>query len=279
MTDKGCLFLCATPIGNLGDITLRVLETLREADIIACEDTRQTRKLLSRFQISKPLTSYFEHNQEYKGEIILEMLREGKKVALVSDAGMPGISDPGSQLVTSCIEEGLEFYVLPGASAATTALVLSGFDTRRYCFEGFLERKEKEKKKRLAELKNEERTLIFYEAPHRLQATLESMKEIWGAERRIAVCRELTKKFEEVYRGSIEEARTYFAEKGIKGEFVLVVQGAEPIVEERGLGWAEARFAALVATGISPKEAVKQAANEADISKRELYEKVMVKGK
>jgi len=274
--DKGRLFLCGTPIGNLKDITLRVLETLQAVDLIACEDTRQTLKLLNHFSIEKPVTSYFEHNKKYKGEKILEALLEGKDVALVSDAGMPGISDPGQDLVQECIVNGIEVNALPGPVAAITGLVLSGLSTERFSFEGFIPRTKKEKKDFFQQLVKEERTLIFYEAPHRLLETLEIMEEVLG-DRQMAACRELTKKFEEVARGSINDIYKHFTNKGIKGEFTLIVSGAEHIKEEKGMEWALEKVKELQSQGMTAKEAVKQAAKEADISKREIYDRVMVK--
>ncbi|NLT95141.1 MAG: 16S rRNA (cytidine(1402)-2'-O)-methyltransferase [Clostridia bacterium] len=276
MQDKGRLFLCATPIGNLKDITLRVLETLKEVDLIACEDTRQTRKLLNHFSIEKPVTSYFEHNKKYKGEKIIETLLAGKNVALVSDAGMPGVSDPGQELIQDCLKAGIEFTVLPGPVAAITGLVLSGLSTQRFAFEGFIPRTKKEKKAFFQRLISEERTLVFYEAPHRLLETLEVMEEVLG-NRQMAACRELTKKFEEIMRGSIGEVYQFFKDKGIKGEFTLVVEGAPPKKEEKGLEWALNRVEELKGQGLTAKEAVKVAAKESGIGKRELYEKVMVK--
>jgi len=274
---KGRLFLCATPIGNLKDITLRVLETLQEVDLIACEDTRHTLKLLTHFSIVKPVTSYFEHNKKYKGEKIITKLLEGKDVALVSDAGMPGVSDPGQDLVEECIANGIEVIALPGPVAAITGLVLSGLSTQRFCFEGFIPRVKGEKRAFFKKLANEERTLIFYEAPHRFLGTLEIMGEVFGDQRQMAACRELTKKFEEVVRGTISDVLKHFNQKNIKGEFTIVVAGAEPIKEEKGMDWALAKVAELQSQGLTAKEAVKQAAQEADISKRELYDQVMVK--
>ncbi|MFZ5944515.1 MAG: 16S rRNA (cytidine(1402)-2'-O)-methyltransferase [Bacillota bacterium] len=276
MNNKGRLFLCATPIGNLQDITLRVLETLKSVDLIACEDTRQTLKLLNHFSIEKPVTSYFEHNKKFKGEKIMDLLLEGKDVAVVSDAGMPGISDPGQDLVARCISEGIEVTVLPGPVALITGLVLSGLDTNRFAFEGFVPRSKKEKREFFAKLAKEERTLIFYESPHRLLETLEIMEEVWGT-RRIAVCRELTKKFEETVRGTVSQVMQHFQGKGVKGEFTIIVEGAWPVREEKGMDWALAKVKKLESQGISTKEAVKLAAKEADISKRELYEVLMVK--
>lgn len=278
MQHKGRLFLCATPIGNLQDITLRVLDTLKEVDLIACEDTRQTLKLLNHFSIEKPVTSYFEHNKKYKGEKILEALLAGKDVALVSDAGMPGVSDPGQDLVKDCIEQGIEVTALPGPVAAVTGLVLSGLNTQRFCFEGFIPRSKKEKKIFFDQLVNEERTMVFYEAPHRLLETLSLMALVFG-ERQMAACRELTKKFEEVVRGNISEVYEYFVSKGVKGEFTLILEGAEPQKSEKGLDWALEEVKRLENKGLSTKEAIKVVAKEADISKRELYQIFMVKDK
>ena len=276
MPEKGRLFLCGTPIGNLEDISLRTLETLKKVDLIACEDTRQTRKLLNHFEINTPLTSYYEHNKVLKGEKLIQQLLEGKDIALVSDAGMPGISDPGQDLVQSCIKENIEFTVIPGPVALITGLVLSGLDTNRFCFEGFVPRNKRDKKRCFAELEKEERTIIFYEAPHRLLETLTILEEILGT-RQIAICRELTKKYEEVFRGSIGEALDYFRTKGVKGEFTLIIEGAKPENKVKGLEWAIARFNQLVEEGQPSKEAVKVAAKEAQINKRDLYEVVMKK--
>jgi len=274
--EKGCLFLCATPIGNLQDITLRVLETLKAVDLIACEDTRQTLKLLNHFGIEKSVTSYFEHNKYFKGEKIINKLLAGKNVALVSDAGMPGIADPGSDLLKECIAKGIVVTALPGPIAAATGLVLSGLNTQRFCFEGFVPRGKKEKKDFFTNLVREERTLVFYETPHRLLDTLKTIVSILG-NRQMAACRELTKKFEEVVRGSTEEVLEHFTKKTVKGEFTLIVEGAIPIKEEKGLDWAKNRVKELVEEGLTTKDAVKKAAQEADITKRDLYEEIMIK--
>lgn len=276
MTAKGRLFLCATPIGNLKDITLRVLETLKSVDLIACEDTRQTRKLLNHFEINTPLTSYFEHNKAFKGEIIINELLNGKDIALVSDAGMPGIQDPGHDLVKSCIKEDIEFTVLPGAVAVVTGLVLSGLSTEKFCFDGFVPRDKKEKKSFFNNLEKEVRTSIFYESPHRLLNTLEVMVEILG-DRQMVACRELTKKYEEAKRGTIKEVLEYFSQKEIKGEFTLLLEGATIVEEKKDLNWAIERVNELVEEGLSSKDAVKKAAKEAEIKKRDLYEVIMVK--
>ena len=267
----GTLYLCATPIGNLQDITLRVLETLKTVDLIACEDTRKTLQLLNHFSISKPVTSYYEHNKMVKGDVLLQQLKEGKNIALVSDAGMPGISDPGYDLVQQCLEEDIPFTVLPGAVAAVTGLVLSGLPTQRFAFEGFIPRVKKERLQFFQNLRQEERTMIFYESPHRLEDTLKTMAEVFP-DRPMAAARELTKKFEEIVRGTPSEVLARFAEQGIRGEFVLLLHGAEPAEpEERDINWAVARTAQLEQEGIAQKDAIKQAAKEAGLSKRDVY--------
>ena len=267
----GTLYLCATPIGNLQDITLRVLETLKTVDLIACEDTRKTLQLLNHFAISKPVTSYYEHNKMTKGDMIIQQLKEGKNIALVSDAGMPGISDPGYDLVQQCLAEDIPFTVLPGAVAAVTGLVLSGMPTQRFAFEGFIPRQKKERQQFLQNLLTEERTMIFYESPHRLEDTLKALAEIFP-ERQMAAARELTKKFEEIVRGTPIEVLNHFTTEGIRGEFVLLLHGAEPAPpEEKDLDWAVNRVAQLEQNGISQKDAIKQAAKEANLSKRDVY--------
>ena len=267
----GTLYLCATPIGNLQDITLRVLDTLKTVDLVACEDTRKTLQLLNHFEISKPVTSYYEHNKQTKGDVIIQQLKEGKNVALVSDAGMPGISDPGYDLVQQCLAEEIPFTVLPGAVAAITGLVLSGLPTDRFAFEGFIPRQKKERLQYFQNLLHEERTMIFYESPHRLEDTLETMAEVFP-DRSMAAARELTKKFEEIVRGTPAEVLAHFAAEGIRGEFVLLLHGAEPAQpEERDIDWAVARTAQLEAEGMPQKDAIKQAAKEAGLSKRDVY--------
>ena len=267
----GTLYVCATPIGNLQDITLRVLETLKTVDLVACEDTRKTLQLLNHFEITKPVTSYFEHNKQVKGDKIIAALLEGKNVALVSDAGMPGISDPGWDLVQQCLAENIPFTVLPGAVAAVTGLVLSGLPTQRFSFEGFVPRVKKERRAFFQNLAEETRTMIFYESPHRLEDTLETMAEVFG-ERQMAATRELTKKFEEVLRGTPAELLSHFQENEIRGEFVLILEGKEPVVETgKDISWALERVNQLTNAGISQKDAIKQAAKEAGLPKREVY--------
>mgnify|MGYP000338207034 FL=1 len=221
----GTLYLCATPIGNLEDITLRVLKLMERVDVIAAEDTRNTLKLLNHFEIKTPMTSYHEHNKVTKGPVLVERLLAGESIALVTDAGMPGISDPGADLVKLCYAAGVPVTVAPGASAAVVALVLSGMDTRRFVFEGFLPPDKKERRAILKTLEREHRTMIFYEAPHRLTDTLTELAELFGESREMAAVRELTKKFEEIRRATIGEHLRYFSENPPKGEFVLVCEG------------------------------------------------------
>lgn len=264
------LYLCATPIGNLEDVTLRLLRILGEVSLIACEDTRHSAKLLNHYEIKKPLLSYHEHNKMKAGERIIAHLRENGDVALLTDAGMPAISDPGFELVQRCREEGIPYTVLPGPSASLTALVLSGMRGDRFSFEGFLPRSGKERRERLSALREEERTVILYEAPHRLVETLDDLKEVIG-ERAVAICRELTKQYEEVRCASAAEHAAYFREQAPRGEFVLVVAGAEPIAPnwDDALAFAES----LLASGHRTKEAAKEAALQyPGISRRDLYQ-------
>ena len=269
---SGTLFLCATPIGNLGDITLRVLETLKNVDLIACEDTRKTLQLLNHFDIKKPLTSYYEHNKNEKGPYLIERLKNGENIALVSDAGMPGISDPGHELVLLCQRENIPYTVLPGASAAATALVLSGLDNTSYSFYGFLSRNKKERAAQLTTASQEKRTFILYEAPHHLKETLKDLAKALGENREIALCRELTKKFEEVKRGTIGEMLDFYASNDPRGEYVLVLAGCilDSAGESKDLAWALARTAELLSE-MREKDAIKQASLEANLPKREVY--------
>ena len=274
----GKLFICATPIGNLDDITLRVLDALRGADLIAAEDTRHTRGLLAHFDIHTPMTSYHEHNRFEKAEEIADRLEEGLNVCLVTDAGTPAVSDPGEVLVKTCIERGIEVTSLPGASACITALTLSGLDTRRFCFEAFLPMKKKERDAVLESLRSETRTSIIYEAPHRIKGTLAELSEALGPDRGMALCRELTKVHETVWRGTLGEAAAYFSEKDIKGEIVLVIAGAtEDELRERaaseweGLSVAE-HVQKYTDSGMSRKDAMKAAAADRGISRRDIYQ-------
>jgi len=277
MTQKGTLFLVATPIGNLEDMTFRAIRTLKEVDLIAAEDTRQTLKLLNHFDISKPLTSFFRHNEGIKGETIIERLLNGDNIALVSDAGTPGISDPGEELVARAIEEGIKIVPIPGPSAVVSGVIISGLPVGRFTFEGFLPMKKKLRNERLEELKRELRTMVFYEAPHKIPHTL---KDIYGAfgERRIALARELTKIFEEVLRMNLSEAVDYYNKNQARGEFVLIIEGAkEEIFEDKLEDVLPVRVLVerYIEQGIDKKEAMKKAAKEKGISKREIYSEML----
>lgn len=272
----GKIYLVPTPIGNLKDITLRALETLEIVDEIAAEDTRQSLKLLNHYNIKKPLFSYHQHNEQGKSDEIITKLLEGKNIALVTDAGTPGISDPGSVIVRKCIEENISFEVLPGATAITTALIHSGLDTTKFVFLGFIPRETKDKKKLIEDIKNKKETLIFYESPHRLIESLFYLKSNLG-NRDIAVCRELTKLHEEIYRGNIEEAYNWFNENRPRGEFVLVISGKtdseiKAEKEEALIGISvEQHLINLINSGIEKKEAIKIVSKEREISKKEVY--------
>lgn len=276
----GTLYLCATPIGNLDDITFRVLETLRSVDVIAAEDTRNSIKLLNRFEIKTPMTSYHEFNKFEKGRQLIEQLLSGKNIAVITDAGMPGISDPGEELVKMAYEAGVPVTVLPGACACVTALTLSGLPTRRFCFEAFLPSDKKERKDVLEELKTETRTIVLYEAPHRLKRTLAELMEVLG-DRRLTFCRELTKKHEQAFQTTFSEALAYYEENEPKGEFVLVIEGADK--EELRLAEQES-FAELsleehmeryLSAGMSKKDAMKAVAADRNVSKREIYARLL----
>ena len=267
------LYVCATPIGNLEDITLRVLNALRECDLIAAEDTRHTRGLLTHYDIHKPLFSYHEHNKAQAGPVLLERLRQGESIALVSDAGLPGISDPGADLIRLCRAEGLPVTVLPGASAGVTALVLSGLDSRRFVFEGFLPAEKKERRQRLAALSREERTVLLYEAPHRLEKTLTELLDAVG-DRQLVLVRELTKKFEEAPGGRISEHLARLAQKPPRGEYVLVLSGREAGAQPEETAPVQTlaeEMQSLLAAGLSEKEAMKQVARNRNLGKREVY--------
>ena len=272
----GTLYLCATPIGNLGDITLRVIELLKECDLIAAEDTRNTLKLLNHFNIDTPMTSYHEHNKFSKGPVLLEKLKEGKNIALVTDAGMPGISDPGEDMARLCRQEGIPVTVAPGASAVVTALVLSGMPARRFIFEGFLPTDKKEKAEVLARLEKETRTTVFYEAPHRLTDTLKELLKSAG-NRDAACVREITKKYEEVKKDSLENLLAFYGENPPTGEFVVIVGGAdaEKLRQEEIEGWEsislEEHMKKYTDSGMSEKDAMKQVAKDRGVSKREIY--------
>ncbi|AWI07553.1 16S rRNA (cytidine(1402)-2'-O)-methyltransferase [Clostridium drakei] len=272
----GKLYLVPTPIGNLKDITLRALEVLKQVDLIAAEDTRQSLKLLNHFNIKKPLISYHKHNEQGKSENLIDKLKEGKNIALVSDAGTPGISDPGAVIVSKCIEENIDFEVLTGATAVTTALVYSGMDTTKFIFRGFMPRENKERKIMIEELKNRKETLIFYEAPHRIKNTLEFLKNNLG-NRKISICRELTKLHEEILRLNLSEAIDYYEDKTVKGELVLVVEGKDEkeIMNEEMSEWKDLNIdehiKMYIEDGLNKKEAIKKVAKDRNLPKSEIY--------
>lgn len=277
---QGKLYLCATPIGNLEDMTFRAVRTLREADLIAAEDTRNSIKLLNHFDIKTPMTSYHEYNRIEKARYLVEQMREGKNVALITDAGTPGISDPGEDLVRLAYEAGIEVTSLPGACACVTALTLSGLSTRRFCFEAFLPQDKKERQTILEELKTETRTVILYEAPHRLVRTLEELLENLG-DRRITLCRELTKKHETVFLSTLSGALEYYRDQEPKGECVIVMEGRsrEEMREEERRSWEEMdireHMDLYLSRGMDQKAAMKAVAKDRRIGKRDVYRMVL----
>ena len=274
---SGKLYLCATPIGNLEDITLRVLRTLKEVDLIAAEDTRNSIKLLNHFDIKTPMTSYHEYNKIDKAYVLINKMQEGQNVALITDAGTPGISDPGEELAAMCYEAGIEVTSLPGPAACITALTLSGLPTRRFAFEAFLPADKKERKQILEELKNETRTIILYEAPHRLVRTLEELKETLG-NRRMTLCRELTKKHETAFHSTIDDLILYYQTEKPLGEYVLVIEGRsrKEMEEEQKASWEkitiEEHMELYENKGHSRKEAMKLVANDRGMTKRDVYQ-------
>lgn len=274
---SGMLYLCATPIGNLGDISPRIIETLNMVDIIAAEDTRNSKKLLNHFEIRTPLTSYHEYNKYDKAVTLIGKMKEGKNIALITDAGTPAISDPGEVLVRMCQEEGITVTSLPGPAALIVALTLSGLPTRRFCFEAFLPTEKKERKLILENLVNESRTIIIYEAPHRLKATLKELAETLG-DRRITICRELTKKFETVMPTSLKNAVAYYEENEPRGEYVLVIEGKDFKEREKEIQLSyedisiEDHMAMYEKQGVDHKEAMKKVAQDRGISKRDVYQ-------
>lgn len=277
---SGTLFLCATPIGNLNDMTPRVVECLKNADLIAAEDTRNSMKLMSHFDIHVPMTSYHEFNKYDKADELIRILMDGKSIALITDAGTPAISDPGEVLVSKCAEAGIPVTSLPGASAVITALTLSGLSTRRFSFEGFLSQDKKDRKYILSELKEEMRTMVLYEAPHHLKATLSDLYDVLG-DRKIALCRELTKKHEEVQRTTISSAIAYYEDNSPRGEYVLVIEGKS---REEKEAEAQAEFENLsiedhvqryIDQGMDKKEAMKAAAKDRGVSKRDIYQALL----
>ena len=276
MMNYGSLYLVATPIGNLNDITYRAVETLKNSDLIACEDTRHSLKLLNHFDIQKPLTSYFEHNRKEKGEYIISLIKEGKNVSLVTDAGTPAISDPGEDLVKLCIEEGIKVVPVPGAVALINALIISGQNTGRFCFEGFLSVNKKSRIDHLDSLTDEKRTMIFYEAPHKLKKTLDDMAEVFG-NRPISIVREITKVHEECFFTTLNDAVEFYKDNIPKGEYVLVVAGKSD--EEEEIENAE-KYASmsvkehvdmLIENGTDKKQAIKDVATLRGIPKRDAY--------
>lgn len=274
---SGKLYICPTPIGNLEDMTYRSVRILNEVDLIAAEDTRHSIKLLNHFNISKPLTSYHDHNKDTKGNYLIDKLLDGENIALVSDAGMPGISDPGEEIIRQAIENNIEVEVLPGATASITALVGSGLNTSKFVFEGFLDRDKKIRRERLEEIKEEDRTIIFYESPHRIKDTLKDILKIFG-NRKIAVNRELTKKYQEVIRTDIESVVDIFSEKEIKGEFVLIVEGfsGEKTIKDNYENLSDREYViTLIENGLSKKDAIKTVCKERKLKKDVVYKQVL----
>ncbi len=277
---QGKLYLCATPIGNLEDITFRVLQTLKEVDLIAAEDTRHSIKLLNHFDIKTPMTSYHEYNKVDKARYLVDQMRNGVNIALVTDAGTPAISDPGEELVRQCYEAGIEVTSLPGPAACITALTLSGLSTRRFCFEAFLPADKKERQRILEELKNETRTIILYEAPHHLTKTIAELLEALG-DRKFTLCKELTKKYETAWQTTFSEALAHFEKDEPRGEYVLVVEGRNPdeILKEKQEDWqkmtVEEHVAYYEEQGIDRKEAMRLAAKDRGVSKRDIYQALL----
>ena len=280
MDTNGTLYLCATPIGNLEDITYRVLRTLKEVDVIAAEDTRNSVKLLNHFEIRTPMTSYHEYNKIEKAYRLIDQLKQGKNIALITDAGTPGISDPGEELVRIALKEGIAVTSLPGASACITALTMSGQATRRFAFEAFLPREKKERRRILEELKTETRTVVLYEAPHHLFATLEELLEALG-NRSVTLCRELTKKYEDARKTTLDDALTYYKSHEPRGEYVLVLAGRDPreMEKEQQKSWEAMsigeHMAVYEAQEIPRKEAMKLVAKDRGISKRDVYQALL----
>lgn len=275
--EQGVLYLCATPIGNLEDMTFRAVRMMKEVDLIAAEDTRHTRKLLSHYDIHTPLTSYHEHNKFEKGPQLIETILSGQQLLLVSDAGLPGIADPGSHLAELAIAAGIAIIPLPGANAALSGLICSGLDTTRFSFAGFLPKTTKKRKEVLASLKNERSTLIFYESPHRIKATLKELSDVFGENRKAALARELTKKFEEFIRGTLGEVRAHLEQNQPRGEFCIIIAGCD-LPEEETVHAAAVNpvdlVAKLVAENMDKKAAIKQAAKVLGLGRREVYQMV-----
>lgn len=277
----GTLYLCATPIGNLEDITYRVLRTLKEVDLIAAEDTRNSIRLLNHFEIKTPMTSYHEYNKIEKAYQLVAKMREGKNIALITDAGTPGISDPGEDIVRICYEEGIPVTSLPGAAACITALTMSGLPTRRFAFEAFLPKDKKEHQAVLEELKTETRTIIIYEAPHHLVRTLQELSDTLGGDRRLTICRELTKRHEEKMQTTFADSMAYYEVNEPRGEYVLIIAGRsrEEMKKEEQAGWEalslEEHMAHYESRGIDRKEAMKRVAKDRGVSKRDIYQALL----
>lgn len=277
----GTLYLCATPIGNLEDITYRVLRTLKEVDLIAAEDTRNSIRLLNHFEIKTPMTSYHEYNKIDKAYQLVAKMREGKNIALITDAGTPGISDPGEDIVRICYEEGIPVTSLPGAAACITALTMSGLPTRRFAFEAFLPKDKKEHQVVLEELKTETRTIIIYEAPHHLVRTLQELSDTLGGDRRLTICRELTKRHEEKLQMTLTDSLSYYEVNEPRGEYVLIIAGRsrEEMKKEEQAGWEalslEEHMAHYESQGIDRKEAMKRVAKDRGVSKRDIYQALL----
>ena len=277
----GKLFLCATPIGNLEDITYRVVRTLKEVDLIGAEDTRNSIKLLNHFDIKTPMTSYHEFNKYDKAKVLVQDMLQGKNIALITDAGTPGISDPGEELVRQCHEAGIKVTSLPGAAACITALTMSGRPTRRFAFEAFLPADKQERKEVLSELVNETRTIIIYEAPHRLVRTLKELEQVLGKERQLTICKELTKRYENTFLTTIQEALSYYDINEPRGEYVLVIEGKKrsDIIKEKQAEWESMSIKdhvdMYIGQGMDKKEAMKAVAKDRGVSKRDIYQELL----
>ncbi|MCI6021648.1 MAG: 16S rRNA (cytidine(1402)-2'-O)-methyltransferase [[Bacteroides] pectinophilus] len=281
ITGQGLLYLCATPIGNLEDITFRVIRTLKEVDLIAAEDTRNSIKLLNHFEIKTPMTSYHEHNKVEKARVLVDKMRAGTNIALITDAGTPGISDPGEELVRQCHEAGIQVTSLPGAAACITALTMSGQPTRRFVFEAFLPFDKKERADVLEELKNETRTIIIHEAPHHLAGLIDELTGVLGGDRSVSICKELTKRYEKVWKTTLEEAAQFYKSQQPRGEYVLVIAGRDrqELKLEKQKSWDAMSIQEHVAMyenqGIDRKEAMRMAAKDRGISKRDVYQQLL----
>ena len=275
--EKGMLYLVATPIGNLADLSERAIKVLSEVDFIAAEDTRNSMKLLSYLGIQKPMVSYFEHNKRERGQIIADRLKNGESCALITDAGTPAISDPGEDIVSLCAEQNIPVTSIPGACAGIVALTLSGLPTGRFCFEGFLSANKGERRERLSELENEKRTMIFHEAPHKLKATLEDMKNTFGEDRKISLCRELTKKNEEVLRLTLASAVEYYENNAPRGEYVLIVEGNNQKKQNDNFFenmTIEEHVNFYMSNGLSKMDAIKSCAKDRGVHKNVIYKEI-----